>query len=550
VGDDDPHVYVSVGHQQMMTDPMKPLGLSVWQLTAARPMHVAAGRLFVDVGANLASPTAREAVIAALGRSDPLIGSALQAIVDRGDVVPERPDPDPADAPPGPPAMGLPPEEPDPALVAELIAEREASLADLAIRLDATDGPAVFDVIAEDLRGYQQLFDPRSIRVIMTAIEASWWLDEQLEGWLGERGAADVLTRSAPGNVTSEMGLALLDVADVIRPHEEVVAYLRSASGDDGFVDRLDGLGPAGVEVRDALERFLDTYGMRCVGEIDITRPRWRERPSMLLPVLLGNVDHAEPGAGGQRFEQGRAEAEAKAAEVLERLRALPDGEAKAAEAAANIDRVRTFIGFREYPKYALVRRYFLYKQALLREVARLLDDGVLREEDDAWFLTFAELGDAARTGHVDLGLVDERRRAFDTYASLTPPRVMTGDGEVVTGRYGRSDVPRGALVGLAVSAGTVEGRARVVHDVAGADLRPGDILVTTHTDPSWSPVFASIAGLVTEVGGVITHGAVVAREYGLPAVVGVVDATRLIRDGQRIRVHGIDGHVELLDEV
>jgi pyruvate,water dikinase len=125
---------------------------------------------------------------------------------------------------------------------------------------------------------------------------------------------------------------------------------------------------------------------------------------------------------------------------------------------------------------------------------------------------------------------------------------VLTSDGEVITGAYRRDDVPAGALIGLPVSAGTVEGRARVMLDLARADPEPGDILVTAYTDPSWTPLFVAVAGVVTEVGGVMTHGAVIAREYGLPAVVGVVDATRLIADGQRIRVHGTDGYVEILD--
>ena len=90
-------------------------------------------------------------------------------------------------------------------------------------------------------------------------------------------------------------------------------------------------------------------------------------------------------------------------------------------------------------------------------------------------------------------------------------------------------------------------GRARVAFDMGEAELEPGDILVTPFTDPSWTPAFVTIAGLVTEVGGQMTHGAVIAREYGLPAVVGVEQATRRIRDGQRIRVHGTDGYVEIL---
>ena len=138
-------------------------------------------------------------------------------------------------------------------------------------------------------------------------------------------------------------------------------------------------------------------------------------------------------------------------------------------------------------------------------------------------------------------------RVAFSTYETLTPPRVLTSDGEMITGAYRRDDVPAGALVGLPVSAGTVEGRARVIHDMSEAEIEPGDILVTTFTDPSWTPLFVALTGLVTEVGGAMTHGAVIAREYGLPAVVGVEQATRLIRDGQRIRVHGTEGYVELL---
>jgi phosphohistidine swiveling domain-containing protein len=161
--------------------------------------------------------------------------------------------------------------------------------------------------------------------------------------------------------------------------------------------------------------------------------------------------------------------------------------------------------------------------------------------------LRFQELQEVVRTSKVDSSLVDRRREEFRSYEALTPPRVLTSDGEAVAGSYRRDDLPAGALVGLPVSAGTIEGRARVILDMADADLEPGDILVTAHTDPSWSPLFVAITGLVTEVGGLMTHGAVIAREYGLPAVVGVQDATNLIEDGRRIRVNGTDGYIELL---
>jgi rifampicin phosphotransferase len=228
-------------------------------------------------------------------------------------------------------------------------------------------------------------------------------------------------------------------------------------------------------------------------------------------------------------------------------LRALPDGEGKAEETKRMIERVRAFSGYREYPKYGMVSRYFVYKRALLAEAERLVQAHALREKEDIFYLTFQELHDAVRARQVDAQLVRRRKDAFRSYQALTPPRVLTSDGEAVAGSYRRDDVPAGALAGLPVSAGTVEGRARVVLDIAEADLEPGDILVTTATDPSWTPLFLAIRGLVTEVGGLMTHGAVIAREYGLPAVVGVEHATRLIRDGQRIRVHGTHGYVEIL---
>ena len=537
------HVYVSVGHGQMMTDAMKPLGISMWQLTALPRMYEAGGRLFVDVTQRLVSPASRASLLEVMGRGDPLIRDALETVLERDDFIPSIPDEGQVSAPTGSAPAPL---ETDPAIVAGLIARTQASIAALQRDIGTKSGPALIDFILSDIQELKRiLFDPQSHQVFMSAMEATWWLNEQLEAWLGEKNAADTLTQSVPNNVTSEMGLALLGVADVIRPHPEVVALLQHVE-DEGFLDEMAKL-PGGGESQDAIRAFLDMYGMRCVGEIDITRPRWSERPTTLLPVILGNIKNFEPGAGEQRFEQGRQEAWAKEQELLERLRAMPDGDKKAEEAKRMIDRVRTFIGYREYPKYGMVSRYFVYKQALLEEAGRLAQAHVLREKEDIFYLRFQELDELVRTNHVDDQLISQRKDAFRSYQALTPPRVLTSDGEVVAGAYRRDDVPAGALVGLPVSAGTIEGRARVILDMAEADLEAGDIMVTTYTDPSWTPLFVAIKGLVTEVGGLMTHGAVIAREYGLPAVVGVEHATQLIQDGQQIRVNGTDGYIEIL---
>jgi phosphoenolpyruvate synthase/pyruvate phosphate dikinase len=537
------HVYISVGHQQMMTDPMKPLGLSVWQLTTPRPMSEAGGRLFVDVTQALGSPTSRANLLNVAGRSDPLIGDALQTILERDDFIPGLPDEDPRWIP----DYSAPvPIETDPAIPAELIERGQASIATLKRHIQGKSGPELLDFILADFQELRRiLFDPRSHQAIMASMQATWQLNEQLQEWLGEKNAVDTLTQSAPHNVTSEMGLALLDVADVIRPHPDVVVFLQHVE-DENFLDQLPALA-GGREARDAIQAFLDKYGMRCVGEIDITKPRWSERPITLVPMILGNIKNFERGAGERRFDQGRQNAWKKEQELLTRLRALPDGEGMAEEAKRLIDRIRTFAGYREYPKYYMISRYFVYKQALLTEAGRLVQARVLREREDIFYLRLQELHDVVRTNQADDQLIRQRKDAFRSYQALTPPRVLTSDGEAVAGTYRRVDVPAGALTGLPVSAGTVEGRARVILDMAEADLEAGDILVTAYTDPSWTPAFVAIEGLVTEVGGLMTHGAVIAREYGLPAVVGVEHATRLIRDGQRIRVHGTDGYIEIL---
>jgi rifampicin phosphotransferase len=536
----------------MMTDAMKPLGLSFFQLIAGRPMHTAGGRLFVDVAADLASPAKRHIIVNVLGKSDPLIRDALTTILARGDFIKALPGevdvPGAADG-----DRGLTPSrfetlnDYEPQIVSDLIRSSEASIAALKRDIQTSSGATLFDFIQEDIQVLKRnAFDSQSLAVIMTAMNAATWINDHIMEWLGERNVADTLSQSVPNNITSQMGLELLDVADVIRPHPEVVEYLQNVRADgslDGLV-QFDG----GRESRDAIYTYLTKYGMRCAGEIDLTNPRWSERPAALVSMILGNVKNFEPGAAQRKFEQGRQDALHKEQDVLERLKQLPGGEQKVKEAQRMINLVRSLSGYREYPKYGIVSRYLVYKRALLKEAERLVQDKVIGEAEDIYYLTFDELHDVVRTHELDDQIIGERKDEFKSFEKLTPPRIMTSDGEIVTGGYKRDHLPADAIVGLAASSGVVEGRARVVVHLEDAVVEDGDILVTSFTDPSWTLLFVSIKGLVTEVGGLMTHGAVIAREYGLPAVVGVEKATSLIEDGQRIRVHGTDGYVEILD--
>jgi pyruvate,water dikinase len=544
--DQENHVYVSVGHQQMMTDPIKPLGLSFFLLTTRAPMRKAGGRLFVDATHQLASPVSRNILLNAMGQHDPLMKDALRNIIERGDFIKSLPNDNKAPSPTKGNTDMLEQMENNPSIVSDLIKSSQTSIEELKQNIQRKSGSELFDFILEDIQELQKiLFDPKSTAVFMAAMDASSWINENMNKWLGEKNAADTLSQSVPNNITSEMGLALLDVADVIRPYPEVIDYLQHVK-DDNFLDELVKF-EGGQETQDAIYAFLNKYGMRCAGEIDITRSRWSEKSTTLIPLILINIKNFEPNASNRKFEQGRQEALKKEQELLDRLKQLPDGEQKAKETKRKIDLIRNFIGYREYPKYGMINRYFIYKQALLKEAEQLVKANVIHEKEDIYYLTFEEFGEVVRTNKLDYQIISKRKDEYKLYEKLTSPRVITSDGEIITGEYKRENLPTEAIVGLPVSSGVIEGRARVILNMEDADLEEGDILVTSFTDPSWTPLFVSIKGLVTEVGGLMTHGAVIAREYGLPAVVGVENATKLIKDGQRIRVHGTEGYIQIL---
>lgn len=545
--DQENHVYVSVGHQQMMTDAMKPLGLSFFLLTTRALMRTAGGRLFVDITPMLATPAGRETILNVLGKSDPLIKDAFTIIIERGDFIKLLPDDNSGKSNKSPSLADYKAlNEYDPAIVTNLIKQSQTWIEELKQNIQTKSGLDLFDFILEDLQQLKQRSaESQSFSVIMTGMNASSWINEKMNEWLGEKNAADILSQSVPNNITSEMGRELLDVADVIRPYPEVVEYLQHVKNDN-VLDELVKLN-GGQEARGVIEAYLNKYGMRCAGEIDITKTRWSENPITLVPTILSNIKNFAPGAGNRKFEQGRQEALKKEQELLDRLASLPDGEQKVNETQRMINLVRNYSGYREYPKYSIVNRYFIYKQALLKEAEQLVQANVIHEKEDIYYLTFEELREVVHTHKLDYSIINKRKDEYKIYEKLTPPRVITSDGEIITGRYKRENLPAGAIVGLPVSSGMIEGRARVILNMEDADLEDGDILVTAFTDPSWTPLFVSIKGLVTEVGGLMTHGAVIAREYGLPAVVGVENATRLIKDGQRIRVNGTDGYVEIL---
>jgi len=553
VRDGKNRVYMSFGHQQMMTEAIKPLGMSFLQLISGDfPVRKAGGRLFWDVTHDLASPIGRKIILSTVGKNDPLMQNAILNLMKRKAFMKSLPH--------GKRSISMRTEglswsvpiqaikiyrKNDVAIIQNLISHNEASIRDLQQRIANVSGDELFPFILQDYKQLKEImYDPRGMGAIIVGVFAAGWINKKMEKWLGEKSAADTLSQSVANNVTSEMGLVLLDVSDVVRQYPAVIEYFHHASDETFFEDlsKLEG----GKAVSYSIRAYLEKYGMRCSGEIDITKPRWSEKPTALISMILSNIKNFEPNARSVKFEQGRLEAEQKERELLSRLEQLPGGKQKAKKTKKMISVLRNFIGYREYPKYTFIQRYHIYKQALLKEAAKLVQKGVIREKEDIYYLSFEELREAVRTNRLDYSIITKRKEEYAVYEKLTPPRVMS-EGEVIFGEYNTGNIPQGALPGIPVSSGIIEGRARVVLKMADATIEDGDILVTAFTDPSWTPLFVSVKGLVTEVGGLMTHGAVIAREYGLPAVVSVENATKLIKDGQRIRVNGTEGYVEML---
>ncbi|MCH3963592.1 MAG: phosphoenolpyruvate synthase [Clostridium sp.] len=547
-----PRVYMSIGHIQMMTDIIRPLGMSFFQMISEISLTEAGGRFYADITHDLSSPIGRKRLVMATGKQDLLIQGAIKQLLEQKEFMHSLPK-GKRNVKGGifTPASILETmkisRKNDPEIINELIGKFNSELNKIYHQLSKLSGKAALDFIKND-RGslLAMAYNPKMLGAIIAAILASDSINKNVEAWIGEKNTANLLSKSLKNNITTEMGLALCNLADRIREHPQVLQYLSKNPTNDDFFEKMCLL-PGGKIVEEEFRNFLLKYGMRCPGEIDITRPRFEEKPTQLLPMLLNDIRILKLGEHKTRFSNGKIEAKKKEEELLHRLVELPNGKRKAKKVKKDIRLMRNFIGYREYPKYCIVRRYQIYKRALQKEADRLVEKGVLRARDDIFYLYFDELYKVVETGQVDYSAIDKRRQDYVHFERLNPPRVITSDGFVPSPDFSTEKIPSDALMGIPVSSGVIEGRARVALSVEEVELEAGDILVTRFTDPSWTPLFTTIKGLITEVGGFTTHGAVVAREYGLPAVVGVENAVSLIKDGQRIRVNGTEGYVEIL---
>ncbi|WP_375764772.1 phosphoenolpyruvate synthase [Archangium gephyra] len=574
--DEGLHVYASFGHVQMMTDAMPPLAIQVWRLllpfgkaprgqgdapSESRILTTAGSRIYLDLTPLLRHPGPRRVFTGILGHVYENVGQGLRTLTDR-------------------PAFqrGASGERARLSAIGRFVVPIVARvLARLFVMEPTRLRPGVESFIESRVAGvrarlaaaapgaarlrearlalsdlFSQVILTLAPNIAVGIIANRLLVNLVRKGVLGgTEEDLSALERGLPGNVTTEMDLAVGDLTDRVRPYPALAELLRSRPATEALAAARDVEGgPAFLE---AWRAFLERYGMRGPGEVDLSRPRYKDEPAPLIAAIVGGLGTASANraAGEHRAHHAALTAKAEAASehlVTASRRGLLGG-LRAGLARRWVRVARTGMGLREHPKYLLVRVLELARDAVREAGALLVQRGALGAEEEVYLFRFEELIAALEaTQTPDLRtLAGERRAALQRDARRSPPFVMASDGEIPS-LAAREDVPPGALSGTAASAGVVEGLARVVLDPAREVLHAGEILVAPHTDPGWTPLFVHAAGLVTEVGGLMTHGSVVAREYGIPAVVSVSGATQRIRTGQRIRVDGTRGFVEVLD--
>lgn len=357
----------------------------------------------------------------------------------------------------------------------------------------------------------------------------------------------NTLLAGIPGNKTTEGALELYRLSQL--PGSLKAIFLSNEAGE--IASLLEESQEGRVFLK-RLDEFMQLYGHRGPREFDMGHPRWKDDPSFVYQMIKNYLQLGESDETPlEHFSRMREERERLTELVTQRL-----SQSMASRLfpwrrwlfKAMLRRVHTYLPFRENPKYYALKCYYGSRRIFLEVGRRLSEAGYLGSRDDIWFLSLSELEALLQDKDSDRKAVRElvlqRKREWERHLSIDPPLVVRSDGKTFS-YPGRSRADAGVLNGTPTSGGRVTGKARVILDPAeGCAFNKGEILVALHTDPGWTPLFLTAKALVMEVGGVVSHGAIVAREYGIPAVVGVRDATTIIKNGDEITVDGDQGTV------
>lgn len=559
--DDSLHIFFSGGHQQMMTNAMSPLSLSIMQciIPGSRGQNgiesaygsVSGGRLFLDITRALRHPLLRKIVLAGLSQFNALAPEMLQIVMQRPEF--RRP-------------HGL-----------SLSYSQLRSVLHMAYRILSTLWwrDLTGSVEEVDKRVAQQIKDVKAkingvpagksqIRVMINVLNSLLfvvinWAPQFIAGEIAKRlmvrlgrkwadpDNLEAMSLGLPGNVVTEMNLAVGDLADTARRSPQLAAFFNALGNDSqtwlAQAAQIKDSGP----FFQAWELFMDQYGARGPSEIDIKALHWYEEPLPLLQVIASYLQN-EPGSHRKQHQKLVTSRETAVNHLFTQSSYGIWGWLRT-RLMKRLNHVMYHGSvLREHHKFMMVQDLRTIKEVLQETAVTLAETNKLAHPDDIWFLSWPELLAIWDNNALDfVKLIPARRADLIRFQKMTPPMVITSDGETPVVKHYVADAPPGALVGNPVSAGIAEGTIRVIHDPQTETLKPGEILVATFTDPGWTPLFINASGLIMEVGGNLTHGSVVAREYGIPAIVGVREATKTLQTGQQVRIDGNRGIIEIL---
>jgi pyruvate,water dikinase len=566
--DDALHVYASFNHVQVMTGPISPLGIDMLRIVASfdqgarsageyKFLKSAAGRIYIDLCDILQIKVLRNRFPEFIKNADALMGSALIELVNRPEfelrIKKNNRRGAHDDTVKSMRKFFLP-------IVLNAIknltyGKPEATIAFMnsyiETRIQKASGTV--NTAKPGIERLEAIYKAASFTPDFSTIlprlapgMISFKVLEELERkWLGTRKYVDHIFKGLEGNITTEMGLLTGDLADLIRKAPDLA---REFENEDyrTLLIRINQL-QGHDEFKQKFKAFMDKYDMRAAGEIDIAKDRWVENPEPLAKSIMAIVKTSSEGAHRKEYRATVERAKQAAQELIKAVE-TKHGKIKGKIIRRVVRVFRNVLPIREHPKYLIMKLMLIFKRAFLEEARVLVQKGQLLEEHDVFYLSFWELYRAVQNNESLIGLVEQRKEEYQHFKKLSAPRVLTSDGEEIKAGYNRENLPEGALAGMPASSGVIEGIARVITDPAQASINKGEILVAPFTDPGWTPLFINAAGLVMEVGGLLTHGTVVAREYGIPAVAGITDVTRKIKTGQKIRVDGNSGYVLVVE--
>lgn len=558
------HVYISANHLQSMLKTISPFGLDLMPLIfrqtkvalmayQSKGMIRAGGRFYIDMTAIVRTNLGQKKVIPAMKNGEVLIAKGLEKFVREHGTRGKSFRPSKTllhmmcllkKLPFGLFKVFLVKDTRTLVTSADEACDKIQSKAEAAIHA-SQGGRQRLEVIYDSMQVVKPLIDD-----IMPSLLAGMISMKLLEKIairnFGSRDRLVEMTKGLKGNVTTEMGLLLGDLADEVRQSQ----VLQTVFKDEDYLDlfnRLDQL-PGHESFKELFKTFFDHYGCRANGEIDIASTRWRENPEQIARSIMSMVEGMSHQQHRKEFAKTRRVAQKACGDFVRDYRAK-NGRIKSLAVKRLVKVMRQGLPIREHHKFMLMGIYDVVKVALLKDAQELVAAGCLETSQDIFWLGYKELYATYHHKQSQVDLIKARKETYRHFDQLQPPRVISSDGEIFHGSYDIKDYPKDAMIGIAASTGVVEGIAKVVSDPAKVTLAKGEILVAPFTDPSWTPLFLNAAGLVMEVGGQLTHGTVVAREYGLPAVVGVASATGQIASGDRIRVDGNAGFVVILEK-